>query len=176
MAKFIYGLSVSLDGYVDHTAFAPGPLLFRHFIERMQSVAGSVYGRNLYEIMSYWEQDDPDWPPEYREFAEAWRNTHRWVVSRTLTSVGPNTTLVNTDIESTLRRLKDEIAGELEVAGPVLAQSLTDMGLIDEYRLYMRPFVLGRGAPFFAGPRPPLRLVANDLIGEDTIRLSYVPA
>jgi riboflavin biosynthesis pyrimidine reductase len=57
-----------------------------------------------------------------------------------------------------------------------LAQSLTDLGLIDEYRLYFRPLVLGHGAPFFAGPRPPLRLVASDLIGEDMIRLTYVPA
>ena len=51
-----------------------------------------------------------------------------------------------------------------------------DLGLIDEYRLYLRPVVLGRGKPFFAGPRPPLRLVASDLIGEDAIRLTYVPA
>jgi dihydrofolate reductase len=51
-----------------------------------------------------------------------------------------------------------------------------DLGLVDEYRLYLHPIVLGRGKPFFAGPRPPLRLVANDLIGEDVIRLTYVPA
>ena len=74
------------------------------------------------------------------------------------------------------RGLKAEHAGEIEVAGPELAQSLTGLGLIDEYRLYFRPVVLGRGKPFFAGPRPPLRLVASDLIGEDTIRLTYVPA
>ncbi|MGA6999025.1 MAG: dihydrofolate reductase family protein, partial [Pseudolabrys sp.] len=62
------------------------------------------------------------------------------------------------------------------VGGPDLARSLTDLGLIDEYRLYFRPVVLGRGKPFFAAPRPPLRLVASDLIGEDAIRLTYVPA
>ena len=60
-------------------------------------------------------------------------------------------------------------------AGPKLAGSLTELGLIDEYRLYFRPVVLGRGTPFFAGPRPPLRPVASDLIGEDAIRLTYVP-
>jgi riboflavin biosynthesis pyrimidine reductase len=65
---------------------------------------------------------------------------------------------------------------EIEVAGPELAQSLADLGLIDEYRLYLRPVVLGRGKPFFAGPRPPLRLVASNQIDEDTIRLTYVPA
>jgi riboflavin biosynthesis pyrimidine reductase len=75
-----------------------------------------------------------------------------------------------------IRGLKARLVGEIEVAGPDLARSLTDLGLIDEYRLYLRPVVLGRGKPFFAGPRPPLRLVASDRIGEDVIRLTYVPA
>jgi hypothetical protein len=69
-----------------------------------------------------------------------------------------------------------ELAGEIHVAGPVLAQSVTDSGLIDEYRLYLRPVVLGGGQPFFAGPRPPLHLVASDLIADDLIRLTYAPA
>ncbi|HEY2467800.1 MAG TPA: dihydrofolate reductase family protein, partial [Terracidiphilus sp.] len=63
-----------------------------------------------------------------------------------------------------------------DVGGPVLAQSLTEAGLIDEYRLYLRAVVLGSGTAFFAGPRPPLHLVANDLIAEDLIRLTYIPA
>jgi riboflavin biosynthesis pyrimidine reductase len=66
--------------------------------------------------------------------------------------------------------------GEIDVGGPVLAQSLTEAGLIDEYRLYLRPVVLGSGKPFFTGPRPPLHLVASDLIAEDLMRLTYVPA
>ena len=74
------------------------------------------------------------------------------------------------------RGLKARLGGEIEIAGPDLARSLTDLGLIDEYRLYFRPFVLGRGKPFFAAPRPPLRLVASDRVGEDAIRLTYVPA
>lgn len=179
MAKFVYGLNQSLDGYVDHDnpAFgAPGPRLFRHFVDHMHNVAGCVYGRRLYEIMSYWQQDDAAWPADLREFGEAWRNTPKWVVSRTLTSVGPNATLVNDNVEATLRRLKADVPGEIEVGATILAQSLTDLGLIDEYRLYMRPVVLGHGKPFFARARPPLRLVANELLGEDTIRLSYVPA
>jgi riboflavin biosynthesis pyrimidine reductase len=98
------------------------------------------------------------------------------VVSRSLKSVGPNATLLERDIEATVRALKAQLAGDIAVAGPKLAGSLTDLGLIDEYRLYFRPLVLGRGTPFFAGPRPPLRLVASDLIGEDVFRLTYVPA
>jgi dihydrofolate reductase len=97
-------------------------------------------------------------------------------VSRALKSVGPNARLVGDDFEAVIRRLKAELAGEIEVAGPELARSLTDLGLIDEYRLYLHPIVLGRGKPFFAGPRPPLRLVTSDLIGEDVMRLTYVPA
>ena len=72
--------------------------------------------------------------------------------------------------------LKAQIPGEIEVAGPDLAQSLTDLGLIDEYRLYLHPVVLGHGKPFFAGPRPPLRLVTSDRIDGDVMRLTYVPA
>jgi len=93
-----------------------------------------------------------------------------------LTSVGPNATLVADDIEAALRKLKGELAGEIEVAGPGLAHSLADLGLIDEYRIYLHPVVLGRGKPFFAGPRPRLRLVASDLIIADVIRLTYVSA
>jgi dihydrofolate reductase len=93
-----------------------------------------------------------------------------------LKSVGPNATLVADDIEAAIRSLKARLAGEIAVSGPELARSLTDLGLVDEYRLYFHPFVLGRGKSFFAGPRPPLRLVASDLVGEDVIRLTYVPA
>ncbi|TIO91811.1 MAG: dihydrofolate reductase, partial [Mesorhizobium sp.] len=75
-----------------------------------------------------------------------------------------------------IRDLKARLAGEIAVSGPDLARNLTDLGLIDEYRLYIHPVVLGHGKPFFAGPRPPLRLVASDLIGEEAIRLTYVPA
>ena len=176
MAKLVFGLSQSLDGYVDHTEMQPGPALFRHFVEQVRDLAGSVYGRRTYEIMRYWDEDLPEWDAEEREFAAVWRRQPKWVVSRALKSVGPNATLVEGDLGAAIRALKAERAGEIDVAGPDLARSLTDLGLIDEYRLYFRPIVLGRGAPFFAGPRPPLRLVASDRIGEDAVRLTYVPA
>jgi len=176
MAKIVFGMNQSLDGYVDHDAFAPCPVLFRHFIDQVGGLTGSVYGRRLYEIMRYWDDDQADWTPERREFAEAWRRQPKWVVSRSLKSVGPNATLVDGDIEAAIRRLKAELAGEIRVGGPDLVGSLTDFGLIDEYQLYIHPVVLGRGAPFFTGPRPPLRLVASDRFGEHAIRLTYVPA
>ena len=176
MAKLVFGMNQSLDGYVDHQAFAPDPPLFRHFIEQARGQTGSVYGRRLYEVMRYWDEDHPEWTPERRDFAAAWRRQPKWVVSRSLKSVGPNATLVAEDVEAAVRALKDRLTGEIQVGGPELARSLTDLGLVDEYRLYLHPVVLGRGKPFFAGPRPPLRLVASDLIGERAIRLTYVPA
>jgi dihydrofolate reductase len=176
MAKLVFGMNQSLDGYVDHMAFGPSPALFRHFIEQTRNQAGSVYGRCLYEVMRYWDDDHPEWDAAEREFATAWRSQPKWVVSRSLTSVGPNATLVEGDLEAAMRGLKAERVGEIDVGGPDLARTLGDLGLIDEYRIYLHPVVLGGGKPFFAGPRPPLRLVASDLIGEDVIRLTYVPA
>jgi len=180
MAKIVFGMNQSLDGYVDHTEFSPSPALFHHFIEQVRSAAGSVYGRRMYEVMRYWDEDQPEWVAEKgaraRDFATAWRRQPKWVVSRSLKSVGPNATLVGDDFEAVIRRLKAQLAGEIAVAGPDLAQSLTDLGLIDEYRLYLHPVVLGRGKPFFAGPRPPLRLVTSDRIDGDVMRLTYVPA
>lgn len=175
MAKLVFGMNQSLDGYVDHMAFGPSPTLFRHFIKEAEAQSGSVYGRRMYEIMRYWDDERPEWSADERAFAKAWRNQPKWVVSRSTPSVGPNASLVQGDLESAVRKLKAERDGEIEVAGPDLARSLTDLGLIDEYRIYLHPVVLGGGAPYFAGPRPPLRLLTSDRIGEDVIRLTYAP-
>jgi dihydrofolate reductase len=176
MAKLVFGMNQSLDGYVDHMAFAPDATLYRHFIKEAQGQAGSVYGRQMYEIMRYFDEEHPEWNSDEQAFAAAWRKQPKWVVSRTLKSVGPNARLVGDDLEGAIRKLKAERDGEIEVAGPVLAHSLTELGLIDEYRIYLHPVVLGQGNPYFAGPRPPLRLIASDRIGADVIRLVYVPA
>ena len=66
MAKLVFGMNQSLDGYVDHMEFAPGPALFRHFVEEAQQQAGSIYGRHMYEIMRYWDEDQPDWGADER--------------------------------------------------------------------------------------------------------------
>ena len=176
MARLVFGMNQSLDGYVDHTAFAPGPELFRHFIEEARGQAGSVYGRQMYEVMRYWDDEHPEWDADERAFADAWRKQPKWVVSRSLGSVGPNATLVAGDLAGAIRALKAGRDGEIEVAGPSLARSLTELGLIDEYRIYLHPVVLGHGKPYFAGPRPPLRLTGHDRLGGDVLRLTYVPA
>jgi dihydrofolate reductase len=171
----------SLDGYIAGLPGGaqlppPGPALHRHFNDHVRGLAGCLYGRRIYEIMRYWEEDQPDWDEVEHDFAAAWRAQPKWVVSRTLKSVGPNATLVREDVEAFVRNLKSNIDGDIDVAGPALAASLTELGLIDEYRLYFRPFVLGGGKPYFAGARPRLRMVSSDLVGEDAVRLTYTPA
>jgi dihydrofolate reductase len=176
MAKLVYGLMQSLDGYVDHMKLGPpSPEVSRHFQEEMRGLTGLIYGRRMYEIMSYWDTDLPDWDAEDHGFAAVYRSRPKWVVSSSLKSLGPNATLVADDFMKTVRKLKAEQAGEIHVAGPVLAQSLTEAGLIDEYRICLRPVVVGSGQPFFAGARPPLRLVSSDMVANDVPRLTYVP-
>jgi len=174
MAKLVYGLNMSLDGNVDHTAFAPDPVVFRHFIRQVRSETAAIYGRRMYEIMAYWDEDQPGWEDAEREYAEAWRAQPKYVVSRTLTAVGPNATLISTDVETEIRRLKADLTGELSITGPVLAGSL--MPLIDEYQIYLHPVMAGPGTPFFTSPPPPLHLAATERIGESVVRLTYVPA
>ncbi|MBR0851309.1 dihydrofolate reductase family protein [Bradyrhizobium diazoefficiens] len=180
MAKLVFGMMQSLDGYVAGPEGIsdppmPGPALHRHFNDHVRGLAGCLYGRRIYEMMRYWDEDRSDWDEIAQDFAQAWRGQPKWVVSRTLKSVGPNATLISHDVEAFVRRLKADVEGDVDVAGPELAASLTDLGLIDEYRLYFRPFVLGGGKPYFAGARPPLRLIASDMI-EDAVRLTFVPA
>lgn len=182
MAKFIFEMNVSLDGYTDHEHLGPpDPALFRYFIELTRNTAGAIYGRGLYEAMRYW--DGNDWDKDgsradhdLRAFAEAWRAMPKWVVSRSLKSVGPNATLIGDDFEAAIRKLKADLNGDIEVGGPKLAASLTALGLIDEYRLVVHPVALGRGRPYFSGAGPRLRLAASERIGPDAIKLVYVPA
>ena len=180
MAKLVFGMMQSLDGYVDGIdgrldVPRPDEALHRHFNEHVRNLAGCLYGRRIYEIMRYWDEDQPDADETSRDFAHIWRAQPKWVVSRTLKTVGPNASLVGDDVEGFVRKLKADADGEVDVAGPELAGHLTALGLIDEYRLYLRPFVLGRGKSYFAGARPQLRLVSADRVGEDAVRLAYVP-
>ena len=187
MAKLVFGMMQSLDGYVaGNLAFTatpdgpqlppPGPELHRHFNDHVRGLAGILYGRHMYEVMRYWDEDLPDWEKIEHDFAAAWRSKPKWVASRSLKTVGANATLVRENLETFVRRLKADVDGEIDVAGSQLAASLSALGLIDEYRLYLRPFVLGGGKPYFTAARPPLRLVKTDLVGEDAARLICVPA
>lgn len=180
MGKLVFGMMQSLDGYVAGAdgslePMAPGPALSSHFNDHVRGLAGILYGRRMYEVMRYWDEDQADWDAGDRDFAAAWRAQPKWVVSRSLKSLGANATLVADDVEAFVKRLKRDVDGTIDVAGPELAGSLTALSLIDEYQLYFRPLVLGGGKPYFAGARPPLRLVATDRVGEEAVRLTLVP-
>ena len=179
MAKLIFAMNQSLDGYVAAADGAldplppPGEALFRHFVEFERGLACVLYGRRIYDVMRYWDEDRPDWTADEREFAAAWRAHPKWVVSRSAPPLGPNAALAEGDLEAFVRRLKSETAGVIGVAGPQLAGSLTKMGLIDEYHLYFRPVALGTGKPYFSQAPAHLRFMGADPIGEDTVRLRY---
>lgn len=173
MARFVCSMNISLDGYVDHDRMAPDPQVFRFWINAVKRTENTLYGRKVYDLMRYWEPDQPDWGEAEQEFAKAWRAQKKWVVSETLTEVGPNATLISSDFEARIRDLKARLAGEVDVSGTILAQSLADWGLIDEYRLLYHPLALGSGKPFFAGPRPPMQLTSSERIGDSAVCLTY---
>jgi dihydrofolate reductase len=178
MGKLVFGMMQSLDGYIAGLPGGPqlpppGHQLHRHFNDYVHGLTGIIYGRRMYEVMRYWDHDRPDWDAVEHDFAAAWRAKPKWVVSRTLKAVGPNATLVRDDAGACARALKATLDGEIDVAGPELAGGLTALGLIDEYRLYFRPFILGGGKPYFAGARPPLHFVNAESVGEDAVKLTY---
>ena len=180
MGKLVFGMMQSLDGYVDGVAGGlelppPGVALARHFHDRVRGLAGCLYRRRLYELMQYWDEDRPEWDAGDHAFAAAWRSKPKWVSSRTLKTVGANATLIGENLEVFACRLKQEVEGEIDVGGPTLAAHLTDLGLIDEFRLYFRPFVLGGGKPYFVGARPPLRIIASEPIGDEAVLVTCVP-
>ncbi len=151
-----YGFAVSVDGYIasaqgDIGLPVPEAALHRHFNEVQERTALGLYGRNMYEVMKYWDAPQAESPEHEQEYARAWQRTPKVVFSPTLESVGPNARLVKdkADVERTVRQLKAETDGEIEVSGSGLGASLIRLGLVDEFRMYMMPVVLGGGKPYF---------------------------
>ena len=183
MGKVIYGMNVSLDGYIEDSsgsiAFSGPPAddVHRHWNEHTRAAAAFLYGRRLFEVMDeHWTaaamQDDL--PDVEAEFARAYVDTPRFVFSDTLESVPSGVELVRSrDAMTVVNRLKDETEGELAVGGAGLAASLID--LIDEFRLVVLPVVVGSGKPFFpAGSELPLRLVDQQAFDSGAVYLAYV--
>jgi dihydrofolate reductase len=181
MGNVSFGMLASVDGYIagppggrDMPMF--GDELHRHFNERMRSTALYLCGRELYEVMQYWDEDDASWSEVAAEFATDWQATPKAVVSTTLTEVGPSATLISSDIDAQLQKIIGETDGDIEVGGPTLARTLTRLGLIDEYDIYLRPAVLGDGKPFFAaGNTPDVALLDVEVLPDDTVLLRYQP-
>ncbi len=178
MGKLILSMNVSLDGYVDDAAGTlvmppPSPELFQFWIDEVNRHSATIYGQRMYDTMRYWDTDQPGWTAPLHAFAAAWRKLPKWVISSTLTEAGPNATLIKGDIEAQVRAIKAQFDGIITVSGPQIAGLMTDLGLIDEYHMVLRPYVLGTGKPFFHGPRPPLRFVSSDTLDTETVRLIY---
>lgn len=181
MGRFVYGMMQSLDGYIEGPVGnlqlgPPDPPVFRHFVEHVRDLSGILYGRRMYEVMRYWDEEQSGWGSDEHDFAEAWRAKPKWVASRSTPSLGPSATRVRGNLVDFARELRAAREGDFDVAGAELANELSVAGLIDEYRLYLRPQVLLAGKPYFRGQVPPLRLQDLRRIGEDVAQLIYVPA
>jgi dihydrofolate reductase len=156
MAKLVYSMLVSLDGFVETTDrkidwIPMDEELHRFFNEQARDYGLSLYGRRLYEVMVPWYSWDTDpSASDYEvEFARIWQSTPKLVFSKTLTEVGPNATLVREIIPDEIVKLKEQSSKNIEVGGPTLAAHFMRLGLIDEYHISVCPVILGGGTPFF---------------------------
>ena len=188
MRKIVYSMIVSLDGYIagpnqDLSWTLPDEELHTHFNQQESLASAQLYGRRLYVVMRYWEtaETNPTNPasaPHELEYARIWRNIPKVVFSRTLTEVGPNARLVRDNVADEIARLKAQPGEQMVVGGAGLAATLMRLGLIDEYRLYVQPVVLGGGTPFFAPSEAKvnLKLLDTRTFGNGTVLLHYQSA
>jgi dihydrofolate reductase len=183
MSKVVYWMTVSLDGFVETRDgkidwTAPDDELHRFFNDYAGRVGAFLYGRRSYELMAgFWPTADanPSAPEPIVEFARIWRRTPKVVFSKTLPHVEHNSRLARDDIGAEVARLKQNVDGDLGLCGPTLAASFMKLGLIDEYRLFVRPIVLGGGKPYFAPIDRPLtvRLVETRTFPGGVVLLRY---
>jgi dihydrofolate reductase len=183
MPKLIYSFGVSLDGFIaDSTGnidwSAPDEELHRFHNEQARELGAHLYGRRLYEVMRVWDtaEEDPSLPEYELEFARIWKDTPKIVFSTTLEKVEGNATLVKDDAAEEVARLKQQPGKDLAVGGAGLASSLMKLGLIDDYRLFVKPVVLGGGTPFFPAldERINLELVETRTFGSRVVYVRYL--
>ncbi len=183
MGKLIYGLNVSVDGYIADTqgridwADASAELQ-QYWNDFEREISLSCYGRRLYELMAaYWPtaDKDPDAAPWVVDFAHLWRDMPKVVFSHTLESVDWNSRLERGDPVEVVRKLKAETDGAFDVAGATLAAPIVQAGLVDEFLIVVAPIAVGGGTPFF--PTLPswisLRLLENRTFADGTVLLRY---
>jgi dihydrofolate reductase len=184
MRKVIYSMGVSLDGFIvgpdgKFDWSAPDAELHRFHNEHAREAGMDLYGRRLYETMRFWEGVDDSAEPHMAEFARIWKETPKLVFSRTLDEVeGPNTTLADEDPVTAVTRLKAEPGEPLAVGGAGLAATLIDAGLVDEYRLFVNPVIVGGGTPFFPtlDHLISLELVETTTFGSKVVYMRYATA
>lgn len=157
MRKLIYGMNVTLDGYIaapgdDIGWSVPSDELFQFWSDQLQATDLTLYGRKLWQTMSsYWPTGDqqPGATPAEVEFARRWRDMSKVVFSSTIDKVDWNTRLVTGDAVAEITRLKAEDGGSMDIGGATLAGAAMRAGLIDEYVLATAPVLVGGGTPFF---------------------------
>lgn len=157
MRRLIYGMNLSLDGYIaasgdDIGWSAPSEELFQFWSDRLEATDLSLYGRKLWQTMSsYWPTGDqqPNATPAEIEFARRWRDMPKAVFSSTIDTVDWNTRLVTGDAVAEITRLKAEDGGPMDIGGATLAGAAMRAGLIDEYVIAAHPVLVGGGTPFF---------------------------
>jgi dihydrofolate reductase len=181
--KVIYSLSVSLDGFVETPDRSLDWVivdeeLHRFFNDQARETRTSLYGRRLYELMAaYWPtaDKDPSTPDYMVEFSRIWKDKPKVVFSKTLDKVEWNSRLATGTIPEEMARLKEQPDNDMELGGPNLAATFMQLGLIDEYRLFVQPVVLGAGTPFFPplDPKIDLRLVETKTFGSGVVYLRY---
>ena len=184
MARIVYSMLTSLDGYISGPSGGidlpvPEEELHRHFNDEMRRTSIALCGRRMYEIMRFWDSPEREATADEveRDFARAWQETPKIVFSTTLREVGLNARLMKGDLEAAARSLKSETDGEISVSGAELAGHLARAGLIDEYRLYMHPMVLGGGKPYFqAGLSLTLKPLGTQTLPQGVTLLRYAPA
>ncbi len=182
MRNVIFSMALSLDGYIGGQSgelSLPGPdeELHRFHNEQARGLDLHLLGRGLYEVMVYWETAEEQNPsaPEYAlEFARIWKPLPKIVFSKSLETVEGNARLSREDPVEEVRELKESPGGDIAVGGATLASTLTASGLVDEYRLFVTPVVLGDGKPFFGGDTPVnAELVETKTFGSGVVYLRY---
>jgi dihydrofolate reductase len=183
MRRVIYGMMVSLDGFVS----GPNQELDWHIIDeelhqyindQESAVDTFLYGRRMYQLMAdFWPtaDEDPSAPGFVVEYARIWKKMPKVVFSETLQQIKWNARLVRGNIAEEIRKLREQPGKDLEVSGADLASSFMQLGLIDEYQLYVQPVILGSGQRMFPalGDRINLRLVGTRTFGSGVVLLRY---
>ena len=182
MRRLIYSMSVSLDGFIagpggniDWTA--PDEELHRFHNDEVRKLGAHLLGRRLYETMLYWETPDrnPSAPDYELEFARIWQPLSKIVFSTTLDAVRGNATLRRAGLAETVAELKEQPGGDVGVGGAGLAAALIELGLVDEFRLFVYPVVLGAGTPYLPtlDRRIELELVESRTFGSRVVYTRY---
>lgn len=182
MGKLIYSMGVSLDGFIAAPDGAidwsvPDEELHRFHNQQARELGAHLCGRRLYEVMAYWETVDESSPVDEveLEFARIWQDLPKIVFSETLEKVEGDTKLATDGAADEVAKLKRQTDEDLAVGGAGLAATFIELGLVDEYRLFISPVVLGGGTPFFPAleERIDLELIETHTFGSRVVYVRY---